>query len=79
MLYHVVEHQGQAYLVPEPWWQQIVKLQEMPFELVNRLFQQVELAGSIVPPFFSNGVDYSQGTTEVVEDFLQDMGISWQS
>ena len=72
MLYHIVTYGEQAYMVPDVWWRQIVQLQNMPFEVVNGMFQQVDMAGSVIG-------DYSQGVTEVVEDFLQDMGISWQS
>jgi len=64
-------------MVPDVWWRQIVQLQNMPFEVVNGMFQKVECTN--LPSMSECDTDYSQGVTEVVEDFLQDMGISWQS
>jgi len=72
MLYHIVTYGEQAYMVPDVWWRQIVQLQNMPFEVVNGMFQQVECTD------MPAGVDIREAG-EVVEDFLRDIGISWQS
>ena len=72
MLYHIVTYGERAYMVPDVWWRQIVQLQNMPFEVVNGMFQQVECTD------MPAGVDIREAG-EVVEDFLRDIGISWQS
>ena len=76
MIYHIVTYGEQAYMVPDVWWRQICALQEIPFDAVNELFQQVDWTG--LPAMSACDTDYSRGVTEVVEDFLQDMGISWE-